>query len=108
MSAAITTTPAPTVRLCPLCHGTGSGLYNVLSDLSACEACGGTGEQPACLTKGDCTDDPHRSKPIKTSADLIRSLRGSAFRRATCDGRGWFVRRIATLGTLARGLNSQG
>ena len=49
-----------------------------------------------------------RSKPIKTSADLIRSLRGSAFRRATCDGRGWFVRRIATLGSLARGLNSQG
>jgi len=49
-----------------------------------------------------------RSKPIKTSDDLVRSLRGSAFRRATCDGRGRFVRRIATLGTLARGLNSQG
>jgi DnaJ-class molecular chaperone len=41
------TTPAPTVRLCPLCRGTGSGLYNVMSDLSACEACNGTGEQSA-------------------------------------------------------------
>jgi hypothetical protein len=49
-----------------------------------------------------------RSKPIKTSDDLIRSLRGSAFRRATCDGRSRFVRQIATLGTLARRPHSQG
>ena len=48
------------------------------------------------------------SKPIKTSNDLIRSLRGSAFRRATCDGRGRFVRRIATLGQPCRERNSQG
>jgi DnaJ-class molecular chaperone len=43
------TTPAPDVRLCPLCRGTGSGLYNVMSDLPACEACNGTGEQQTAV-----------------------------------------------------------
>ena len=34
---------------------------------------------------------------IKTSKQLTSSLKGSAFRRATCDARTWRVRRIATL-----------
>lgn len=34
-----TVTTAP----CPRCHGTGSGLYNVFSLDSTCEACEGTG-----------------------------------------------------------------
>jgi hypothetical protein len=67
MSAAIATTPASVIHLCPLCRGTGSGLYNVLSDLSACEACGGTGEQPTLLTKEGSTDDQHT---IKASQDV--------------------------------------
>jgi hypothetical protein len=37
---------------------------------------------------------------IKTAKDLTTSLRGAAFRRATCDGRSWFVRAIKTLRTL--------
>lgn len=31
---------------CPRCHGTGSGLYNVISLESTCELCLGTGVVP--------------------------------------------------------------
>ena len=37
---------------------------------------------------------------IKTSNDLIPSLRGAAFRRTSHDGRSWCVRAIKTLRTL--------
>jgi hypothetical protein len=37
---------------------------------------------------------------IKTARDLVSSLRGSAFRRVTCDSRSWFVREIRTVGNL--------
>jgi hypothetical protein len=40
---------------------------------------------------------------IRTSKDLAPALYGSAFRRVTCDGRTWFVRKIRTLGDLFRG-----
>ncbi|HEX8199343.1 MAG TPA: hypothetical protein VF590_02570 [Isosphaeraceae bacterium] len=38
----------------------------------------------------------------KTSADLISALKGSAFRKATFDGRTWDLRRVKTLGHLRR------
>ena len=38
---------------------------------------------------------------IKTSKSLISSLRGSAFRRVTCDSRSWAVTEIRTLRSLA-------
>lgn len=34
---------------------------------------------------------------IKTSRNAISSLKGSAFRRASCDGKSWWVRHIATM-----------
>ena len=37
---------------------------------------------------------------LRTANDLISSLRGAAFRRATWDGRTWFLRAIKTVGTL--------
>lgn len=40
--------------------------------------------------------------PPKTSRDLISALKGSAFRRAVCDARTTFVRRISTVGRLPR------
>jgi hypothetical protein len=40
---------------------------------------------------------------IRTSKDLAPALYGSAFRRVTCDGRTWFVRKIRTLRDLFRG-----
>lgn len=36
--------------LCPRCHGTGSGLYNVMSLESTCELCLGNGEVPPTQT----------------------------------------------------------
>ena len=39
---------------------------------------------------------------IKTFKLLVSSLRGSAFRKVTCDGRCWHVRQTATLETLRR------
>ncbi|HUY88107.1 MAG TPA: hypothetical protein VMV10_05205 [Pirellulales bacterium] len=36
---------------------------------------------------------------IKTSRNLTSSLKGSAFRRAACDARSWWVRRIVTMRT---------
>lgn len=40
---------------------------------------------------------------IKTSKNLTSSLKGSAFRRAACDARSWWVRRIGTLRTRRAG-----
>lgn len=37
---------------------------------------------------------------IKTSKDLVPGLRGSAFRRVTCDARTWYLEEIMTLQTL--------
>lgn len=39
---------------------------------------------------------------MKTSRSLISSLRASAFRLATCDGRTWPIRELRTHGSLAR------
>jgi hypothetical protein len=39
---------------------------------------------------------------IKTSQSLISSLRSSAFRRVTCDGRTWLVTAIRTHRSLSR------
>lgn len=40
---------------------------------------------------------------IKTSRNLTSSLKGSAFRRALCDGKSWWVRHIATMRKPAGG-----
>ncbi len=43
---------------CHRCRGTGTGLYNVLSTLSICEVCDGTGVAPqpeSTTTHGPCT-----------------------------------------------------
>jgi hypothetical protein len=45
---------------------------------------------------------------IKTSRHLTPSRRGSAFRRATCDGRSWFVREIKTHRALASARRAAG
>ncbi len=39
---------------------------------------------------------------IPTAKALVSSLRGSAFRRVTCDGRCWAIRGIRTLRSLGR------
>ena len=39
---------------------------------------------------------------VKTSRNLVSSLKGSAFRRAAWDARSWSVRQIVTMGTLDR------
>jgi hypothetical protein len=44
---------------------------------------------------------------VKTSRNLVSSLKGSAFRRATCDAKYWWVRHIVTMGTLGRTGSSQ-
>jgi len=38
---------------------------------------------------------------IKTAKSLVSSLRGSAFRRVTCDHRTWAVTQVRTLRSLA-------
>ncbi len=40
--------------------------------------------------------------PIKTSRTLVSSLKASAFRRVTCDGRSWTVTAIRTLRSLGK------
>ncbi len=37
---------------------------------------------------------------VKTSKDLVPSLRGSAFRRVVCDGRCWYLRAIRTVAQM--------
>ncbi len=39
---------------------------------------------------------------IRTSRVLVSALRGSAFRRVTCDSRCWAIREIRTLRSLGR------
>jgi hypothetical protein len=39
---------------------------------------------------------------IKTQRDLVSSLKGSSFRRVTCDGRSWLIREVRTLRRWSR------